>query len=133
MVYLLCPLFLGCPLFICFKLPYLLVGGMKNMRAILVNLNPLDIFCVNVASHVIPFLDHKTGSAFFRHFMGEDAAKKARAHNEIIVMLHDNFLHYIQKQLPGCPKRSTHQISPSSFSFSQSLSIFLPSENSLMS
>ena len=61
--------------------PDLLVGGVKDMGAVLVDLNALHRFAVNVAAGVVPPVDDQTPLSPVCCLPGKHRAEQARAHD----------------------------------------------------
>lgn len=70
------------------KIPYFLVGRMKNVRAILVHMNALDLFAVNISSQMRAFVNDETPLPRALGKIGERGSKKAGSDNKIIEWFH---------------------------------------------
>jgi hypothetical protein len=60
----------------------------ENVRPILVDVDPLDVFAIDITTEVLPFVYYK---AFFADLVcpiGKSCPKKAGTNNQIIVLRH---------------------------------------------
>ena len=55
--------------------PDLLTGGMENMCPILMDLNPFNLFRINISSYMVTLVNDQTGLSFFGSLMGKYSAK----------------------------------------------------------
>ena len=68
-----------------YKIPNCLVGGVKNMGSILMNMDALNLFTLDVPAQMLAFLDYETLPARFPGEMGECGAIEAASYNQIVV------------------------------------------------
>jgi hypothetical protein len=61
---------------------------MKDMRAVFMDVDALDIFCKNISANLSAFFYHKATFTFFMKFVSAHTAKQPRAHYQIIIPLH---------------------------------------------
>ena len=83
--------------------PDVLVRGVEDVRAVLVDVDAFDLFRVDVAGDVVPFLQNEDRKARLHCLMGKHGSEQAGADHQIIVMLShvDSPLSFIS--LPGLP------------------------------
>ena len=68
------------------KVPHLLVGGVEDMRPILVNIDAVALLAIDIAAELRPLVDNQAAFAGAGGHVGKDSAEKPAAHNEIIVV-----------------------------------------------
>ena len=73
-------------------IPHGFIGCVKNMGAIFVNLDPLNLFCINISANVIPLIYHKAGFAAFHSLMGKHRAEKPCSYDQVIIFFHEKTL-----------------------------------------
>ena len=93
--------------------PDILIARVEDVRAVLVDVDAILFFAVNIAADMITVLQHQHRLARLLRLMRKDRTKKTAAHNQIIV--HDN-LTPIDKytSFPGKPKSSESRFSSGS-------------------
>ena len=65
--------------------PHFPVRCMENMGTILMHLDSMLLFRINIARNMVSFFYYQTGFPRFFHLMGKHAAKQPRAHDQIII------------------------------------------------
>ena len=70
------------------KVPHLLVGGMEDVCTILVHIDSLDVFAINIASHMRALVNDQTFLACLSGEMGKCGTVEAGTDNEEIVLFH---------------------------------------------
>ena len=70
------------------EIPDFLVGGVEDVRAVLVYVDPLDILAINVAAQVRAFVNHKTAFARFLGDVREGRTKEAGANDKELIIIH---------------------------------------------
>ena len=63
------------------KIPYLLIGCMEDMRSVLMHINTLDIFAIDIATELWPLVYHQTLLPLLMSEVCECGAEKAGAYN----------------------------------------------------
>lgn len=69
------------------KVPHTLVGGVKDVGAILVDVDALHILAIDVAAEVRSLVDDKATGAPFMGEVGEGGTEEAGAHDEVVVRI----------------------------------------------
>ena len=69
-------------------LPHSLVVGVENMGTVAVDMDALHALGVDVARNVVPLINDEAALACLFGLMGKHRAVQARAHDEIIILLH---------------------------------------------
>ena len=72
-------------------IPHLFVVGVKNMRAVAMHLNALDILSENIARNVAALVNYKALFARLGGFVGKHSAVQPGANDQIII--HGLFMH----------------------------------------
>ena len=74
------------------KLSYIIpdagIAGMKDMGAIPMHMYPFDFFCIDIACHLRPAVDHQHALACLMRPLCKYSAEKSGAHDQIIILFH---------------------------------------------
>ena len=72
----------------------MLIAGMEDMRSILMHIDAMHIFCVDIATYMVALVYQQHGASFFFQEVGAYGPKKSCAYYEIIIFLfHVNLLY----------------------------------------
>ena len=63
------------------KLPNFFIRGMKNMRAVLMDLDPRYFFSINISGEMVAFFDDGDVMSSFSEFVCRSCPEKSRADN----------------------------------------------------
>jgi len=72
--------------------PNFLIGGMEDMCTILVYMDVLDGFAVDITSDVVSPFNHQAGLSPLHGFISEHCTEQASTNNQIIVFFHEKIL-----------------------------------------
>ena len=74
------------------KLSYIIpdagIAGMKNMSAIPMHMYPFDFFCIDIACHLRPAVNHQHALACLMRPLCKYSAEKPGANDQIIILFH---------------------------------------------
>lgn len=85
------------------KAPHLLVGSMEDMRTILVYVDIVYAFAMNISTSVLALVNHEATFPTLVHEMGKGGSKKAGAHDEIVVRCFHGFFFRLTSPRAYCP------------------------------
>lgn len=68
-----------------YKVPDFFVVGMEDVGSILMNVNALHIFAIDISTQMRAFVNYKAFLSLFSRFVSKCCSKEARTNYEIIV------------------------------------------------